>query len=117
MSLNRTDLIVQIARISKGTDRQLTRKDVAHVLDILLDIVEEQLTRPDGAIHLGELGRLEVRRRVRRRGTNGGTLKNIHTDELIHVPRVTYRVQFQPTRTLKAALRARLSEWTYLDDK
>ena len=80
MSLNRTDLIVEIARRTKTTTRPLTRNEVGHVLDIMLDIFEDQLTRPDGEIRLGELGILGVQRRVRRKG-EAGQLYNIQTGE------------------------------------
>lgn len=114
MSLNRTDLIVEIAKRTKMTARPLTRDEVGHVLDILLDIFEDQLTRPDGEIRLGELGVLGVQRRVKRKGQSG-QLYNIQTGEAINTPRTAYYIRFQPTKTLKDKLKARKSEWKYLD--
>ena len=74
MSMNRTDLIIEIAKQTKTTARPLTRDEVQHVIDIMLNIFEDQLTRPDGEIRLGELGVLGIQRRVKRKGQSGATL-------------------------------------------
>ena len=114
MSLNRTDLIVEIAKRSKTTARPLTRDEVGHVMDIMLDIFEDQLTRPDGEIRLGEFGVLGVQRRVKRKG-QAGQLYNIQTGEAMKTPRTAYYIRFQPAKTLKVKLKARRSEWKYLE--
>jgi nucleoid DNA-binding protein len=115
--MNTTELVIEIARISKRTRHQMTRREVAHVMKIMLHILEDQLTRPAGGVRLGRLGMLGVKRRVRRKGTSGGTLVNIHTGEKIKVPRITYRIQFQPTDGLKKKLKLRRAKhWKYLPD-
>ena len=114
MPLNRTDLIIEIARRTKVTERQLTRDEVAHVIDIMLDIFEDQLTQPDGGIRLGELGLLGVHERRIRPGKSQGTLIHAGTGEEIQQPsRVHHRVKFSPTRTLREKLKARVPLFKY----
>jgi hypothetical protein len=46
-----------------------------------------------------------------------GTLVNIHTDQTIKVPRITYRIQFQPADGLKKKLKlGRVKHWKYLNE-
>ena len=91
--MNRTELINLIARKTKITHRQFTRDEVTHFMDIMLEIFEDQLTRPDGEIRLGKLGVFEVQRRIRRGGS--GQLKNIHTGEAIKTPKISFHIRFQ----------------------
>lgn len=111
--MNRTELINKIASKTKKTRRQFSRDDVAHVIDIMLDIFEDQLTRPNGEIRLGELGVLGVQRRVRTGKT--GQLKNIHTGADMTTTKISYYIRFQPTKGLKKKLKERRAEWKYLD--
>ena len=111
--MNRTDLINLIAKKSRVSHRPFTRDDVTHMLDIMLDIFEDQLTRPDGEIRLGELGILGVQRRVRR--GKSGQLKNIHTGSDMKTTKISYYIRFQPTNNLKKKLKQRKAEWKYLD--
>ena len=112
--MNRTELINRIASETKKTRRQFSRDEVAHVIDIMLDIFEDQLTRPDGQIRLADLGVLEVQRRVR--NGKAGQLKNIHTGEDMPTPKISFYIRFQPTNTLKQKLKARRMEWKYLEE-
>ncbi len=112
--MNRTDLINLIASKTKPTRRQFSRDEVAHVVDIMLEIFEDQLTRPDGEIRLGELGVLGVQRRVRK--GESGQLKNIHTGEDMRTPKISFYICFQPTKGLKMKLKKRKAEWKYLED-
>ena len=114
MPLNRTDLIIEIARQTKTTSRQLTRDDVEHVIDIMLDIMQDQLTQPDGGIRLGELGLLGVHERRISPGKSQGTL--IHPDtgeEIGHKSRVHHRIQFKSTRSLRQKLKERVPLFKY----
>lgn len=112
--MNRTDLINLIASKTKPTRRQFSRDDVAHVVDIMLEVFEDQLTRPDGEIRLGELGVLGVQRRVRK--GEAGQLRNIQTGEVMKTPRISFHIRFQATKGLKQKLKERRAEWKYLDD-
>ncbi|MEO1666697.1 MAG: HU family DNA-binding protein [Chloroflexota bacterium] len=112
--MNRTELANEIARRTTSTRRNFSRDDVNHMLDIMLDIFEDQLTRPDGEIRLGDLGVLGVQRRVR--SGEAGQLRNIQTGEAMRTPRISFYIRFQPTLTLKKKLKARRAEWKYLDD-
>lgn len=112
--MNRTELINKIASETKKTRKQFSRDEVAHVIDIMLDIFEDQLTRPDGEIRLGELGVLGVQRRVRKGEL--GQLKNIHTGAAMKTPKTSFHIRFQPTRGLKMKLKKRKAEWKYLEN-
>ena len=114
MPLNRTDLIIEIARRTKTTHRQMTRDDVTHVIDIMLDIFEDQLTQPDGGIRLGELGLLGVHERRISPGKSLGTLVHADTGEAIqHKSRIHHRIKFSPTRTLREKLKERVPLYKY----
>jgi len=112
--MNRTELINQIARKSQRSRRPFTRDEVGHLMDIMLDIFEDQLTRPDGEIRLGELGVLGVQRRVRT--GEAGQLKNIHTGADMTTPKISYYIRFQASKGLKKKLKHRKAEWKYLND-
>jgi nucleoid DNA-binding protein len=112
--MNRTDLINLIAKKSRASHRSFTRDDVAHMLDIMLDIFEDQLTRPDGEIRLGQLGVLGVQRRIRR--GESGQLKNIHTGADMKTTKISYYIRFQATKGLKMKLKQRKAEWKYLSE-
>jgi nucleoid DNA-binding protein len=112
--MNRTELINQIARKSQRSRRPFTRGDVAHMMDIMLDIFEDQLTRSDGEIRLGELGVLGVQRRVRK--GESGQLRNIQTGEVMTTSRISFYIRFQATKGLKQKLKKRRAEWKYLED-
>ncbi len=112
--MNRTDLINLISRKTKLTRRPFTRAEVAHIVDMMLDIFEDQLTRPDGEIRLGELGVLGVQRRVRR--GESGQPKNIHTGANMRTPKISFYIRFQATKRLKKRLKERRSGWKYLNE-
>ncbi len=112
--MNRTELINLIASKTKLTRRQFSRDEVAHVVDIMLEIFEDQLTRPDGEIRLGELGVLGVQRRVRK--GESGQLRNIQTGEVMKTSRISFYIRFQATKGLKQKLKKRRAEWKYLED-
>lgn len=114
MPLNRTQLINTIARQSKASRRQLTRDEVGQVIDMMLDIFEDQLTRPDGGIRLGELGLLGVKERRIAPGKSRGTLVHPDTGEEMAKPsRIQYRITFSPTRSLRDKLKERVPLYKY----
>lgn len=113
--MNRTELINEISKRTKTGRQPFTRSEVAHVIDIMLDIFEDQLTRPDGQIRLGELGVLGVQRRVRK--GEAGQLRNIQTGVDMKTPKIAYYIQFQATKGLKKKLKERKAEWKYLAEE
>jgi len=94
--MNRTTLIKAIAQRSRRGANQLRRQDVQLVLDILLELLADELSKPGGRVGLNGLGILEVRPfRVR------GRLNNVqHQGE-----RTAYRVHFRAFKALKDSLR------------
>ncbi|MEM9955880.1 MAG: HU family DNA-binding protein [Chloroflexota bacterium] len=114
MALNRSDLIIEIAKRTKTTSQQLTRREVEHVIDIMLDIFEDQLTQPDGGIRLGELGLLGVQERRLGPSKAQGTLIHPNTGEKIKSPsRIQHRINFSPTRRLREKLKQRIPLFKY----
>lgn len=114
MVVNRSDLIIEVAKRTKATRQQLTRREVEHVIDIMLDIFEDQLTQPDGGIRLGELGLLSVQERRLDSSKSQGTLIHPNTGEPIKSPsRIQHRIKFSPTRSLREKLKARVPLFKY----
>lgn len=114
MLMNRSDLIIEIAKRSKVTRQPLTRREVEHVIDLMLDIFEDQLTQPDGGIRLGELGLLSVHERRLDPSKPQGTLIHPNTGETIQSPsRIQHRIKFSATRSLREKLKARVPLFKY----
>lgn len=99
--MNRSDLVEEIARRSRQTHHRLLEREVRQVIDLLIELVAEELSRPDGRVGLLGVGILEVQSfRV------GGQLKDIRTGEMISLDdNLRYRVRFKAALPLKNALR------------
>jgi nucleoid DNA-binding protein len=101
--MNRSELIFEIAKRSKVRPVVLTRQQVELVIDLLLELMTEELSRPDGAVRLGEFGVLEVQKRVRRQGKSGLLLDG-RSGAVREVSRVAYHFRFRPSRKLRQEL-------------
>lgn len=66
--MNTTELIHEVARRSKATRTPLTREQTAQAVDLLLDLMREQLSQPDGEVRLKSFCTIRVVSAVRRTG-------------------------------------------------
>ncbi|MDQ7026250.1 MAG: hypothetical protein Q9P01_13225 [Anaerolineae bacterium] len=101
--MNTTQLIYEIACRSKHSRRPLTREDVSLAMDLLLDILLEELTKPEGEIRLRHIGIL----RLKKCRYSGGQLKigqspaQIQKNQGKHY----YRLTLSVNQTLRQQLR------------
>ena len=60
--MNTTEMINEIARRTQPTPNPLTHKQVAIVIDSLIDLMIEELSSPEGEIRLKQIGVFRVKR-------------------------------------------------------
>jgi nucleoid DNA-binding protein len=99
--MNQQQLSRIIARKSKGTATKFTTKEVEYFLDLLLEAMTEELTRPGGKITFSNFGILEV---VKQR-SHGGKLRVGNSDELVDVSPTRHVIKWRVSRILLAKLR------------
>lgn len=101
--MNVTELINEIARRTKKTRYQLTRPEVEQAVTIMVDILREELSQPNGKFSIDNFGILEVQRRIRK---NGGAIR-IGSSDQMRPPstEVSYRCRFKASRALQKTLR------------
>ena len=69
--MNTTEIIYEIARRSKESHIRLSRKEVAHVVNLFLAVLKEELAKPTGEVRLQSFGIFSVQERK----YTGGILK------------------------------------------
>ena len=101
--MNTTEIIYEIARRTKRTSRSVTRDEVSLVIDLLLDILIEELTKPSGRIYLRNIGLLYVKT-IR---YPGGLLKKGQSATQIRdkEKKLLHRLKLQTSRSLLKQLR------------
>ena len=104
--INRTTLIKAIAERTRRGAHPLRKKDVQLVLNIFLELLADELSKPNGRVGLMGLGILEVRSfRVR------GRLKNVQYQG----ERTSYRIHFRALKCVKDALRKEAQQLSKVD--
>ena len=101
--MNVTELINEIARRTKKTRYQLTRPEVEQAITIMVEILAEEMSRPNGKLSIDNFGILEVQQRIRK---NGGAIR-IGSSNQMRSPstEVSYRCRFKASRALQKRLR------------
>lgn len=101
--MNKQELVIALAQRSKTSRCRLTRPQARLVVDALFEILEEELTQPEGYLAIEHFGTLKVDRRIRR--GRAGRLKVGNTGETQAALRVAYYICFKASDTLKRKLR------------
>lgn len=99
--MNTTELTNEIARRSKVTRTRLSRREVSAVLDLLLDVMAEELSQPEGKVILTNFATLSVEPGQRSGGQlrSGEQLRDQALGETYHW------LRFRASRALTARLR------------
>ena len=101
--MNVTELINEVARRTKKTRYQLTRPEVEQAITIMVDILREELSQPNGKFSIDNFGILEVQQRMRK---NGGSIRIGNSDQMRSPStEISYRCHFKASRALQKALR------------
>ncbi len=101
--MNVTELINEIARRTKKTRYQLTRPEVEQAITLMVEILGEEMTKPNGKLSIDNFGILEVQRRVRK---NGGMIRSGNSTQTRELTSgVSYRCRFKASRALQKTLR------------
>jgi len=98
--MNNQELINAIARKLY----RFTRRDVAEIIEVMEEIWREELARPDGYIHLHQVGKLYVEQQQLL--TAGAVQKTLQQKYGGKTPRHLRRVyfRFQPAEALKQTI-------------
>ena len=112
--MNKRELVIALARRSKTTRCRLTRPQARIVVDTLFDILEEELTQPEGYLAIEHFGTLKVDRRIRR--GRAGRLNVGNTGEMQQPTRVAYHIRFSPSDTLKKKLQENRFKSKYTEE-
>jgi nucleoid DNA-binding protein len=103
--MNQQELVNAIARKLY----RFSRRDIAEVLEVMLELWAEELTRPEGYLYLHGIGRLYVEtQRIPSAGVIREALQEKHGAA---APRQLHRLyfRFRPADTLKQAVLERLA--------
>ncbi|MGB7341260.1 MAG: HU family DNA-binding protein, partial [Phototrophicaceae bacterium] len=63
--MNRDELAILLARRSKTTKVVMTQDEARQAIDMMVDILSETLSKPDGYVSFKGFGTLSVDRRIR----------------------------------------------------
>ena len=112
--MNKRELVIALARRSKTTRCRLTRSQARIVVDTLFDILEDELTQPEGYLAIEHFGTLKVDRRIRR--GRAGRLNVGNTDETQQPTKIAYYISFKPSESLKQKLQENRFKSKYTEE-
>lgn len=100
--MNTTELAYEIARRSKQGHHRLTREQAALALDLFLQVMSDELAKPDGRVQLRNFATITVEQGVLR----GGALRN----GVQQAGERYYRLRFRTSRFQKGRLQMLVSD-------
>jgi nucleoid DNA-binding protein len=101
--MNPTELVIEIARRTKTRRYQLSRPQVEEAINAFVEILQEELSRPDGRLSIPNVGVLEIERRQRK---NTGRIRiGNSSEERSPSTTTSYHYKFKPSRELQKRLR------------
>jgi len=103
--MNTTELINEIARRSQITRTRLTRQQVGLIIDLLLEVLADELSQPDGEIRLKQFGVFSVKAGKMPHGSLNVGKESVHRNP---AGKLYYRVIFHPNRRLSAKIKQQL---------
>ena len=101
--MNTTELINEIAQRTQQTRTRMTRQEVGLVVDLLLEVMTEELTKPDGEVRLKGVGIFAVKAAK----MPGGSLRQGQSEPIMQnssarsYRKVSFRVSHSLARRLK----------------
>lgn len=111
--MKKADLIYALARRSKGSSHPLSREAAEVAVNLLLEIIQEEISQPEGLIAIDNFGKFIVERRTKL--GRAGLLRQGNSPETTTASRVSYHICFKPSDTLKARLQRNRSIHKYKD--
>ena len=86
--MNVTQLINEIARRTKKTRYQLMRPEVEQAITLMVEILGEEMSKPNGKFSIDNFGILEVQRRVRKMAARFESVTAITCDHQSQKPAI-----------------------------
>ncbi|GAB5426342.1 MAG: hypothetical protein Crog4KO_34890 [Crocinitomicaceae bacterium] len=112
--MNRDEFAILLARRSKTTKVALTQDEARQTIDLMVDILSETLSKPDGYVSFKGFGTLSVDRRIRR--GRAGQLQIGNTQETKQASRIAHYIRFKPSVVLKDKLKLNIFASKYTED-